>query len=66
MGVDEIYDLLKKYLENTCTSEERDQIVRWYRQQMTRWSSYPRFPKKLEQLWYSIERKCGDGREACF
>ena len=32
MGVNEIYDLLKKYRENTCTPEEKVQIIRWYQQ----------------------------------
>ena len=63
MGVDEIYDLLKKYRENTCTPEERERIVRWYRQQDDEVEQLPEIPrKKLEQLWYSIERKMR-GRE---
>ncbi len=67
MGVDEIYDLLKKYRENTCTPEERERIVRWYRQQDDEVEQLPEIlRKKLEQLWYSIERNAGTGEKLVF
>lgn len=32
MGINEIYDLLKKYREHRCTPEEEERIARWYEQ----------------------------------
>ena len=64
MGVNEIYDLLKKYRENTCTPEEKVQIIRWYQQYDDEVERLPEIPQgKLDQLWRSIENKVqGRGR----
>ena len=32
MGINEIYDLLKKYREHRCTPDEEERIARWYEQ----------------------------------
>lgn len=64
MGVNEIYDLLKKYRENTCTREEKVRIVRWYQQYDDEVEQLPEIPPgKLDQLWRLIEGKVqGRGR----
>lgn len=64
MGVNEIYDLLKKYWENTCTPEEKVRIIRWYQQYDDEVERLPEIPQgKLDQLWRSIENKVqGRGR----
>jgi putative anti-sigma factor len=58
MGINEIYDLLKKYRERQCTLEEEEQIVRWYEQFDDEVEKLPEIPEgKREQLWFSIKRK---------
>lgn len=68
MGVNEIYDLLKKYRENTCTPEEKARIIRWYQQYDDEVERLPEIPQgKLDQLWRSIENKVqGRGRRLFF
>ena len=58
MGINEIYDLLKKYREHQCTPEEEERILRWYEQFEEDAEDLPEIPKgKLDQLWYMIKRK---------
>ena len=58
MGINEIYDLLKKYREHRCTPEEEERIARWYEQFDDEVENLPEVPEgKLEQLWFSIKRK---------
>ena len=58
MGINEIYDLLKKYRERQCTLEEEEQIVRWYEQFDDEVEKLPEIPEgKREHLWFSIKRK---------
>ena len=58
MGINEIYDLLKKYRERQCTLEEEEQIVRLYEQFDDEVEKLPEIPEgKREQLWFSIKRK---------
>lgn len=58
MGINEIYDLLKKYREHQCTPEEEERILRWYEQFDRDVEDLPEIPKgKLDQLWYMIKRK---------
>ena len=58
MGINEIYDLLKKYREHRCTPEEEERIARWYEQFDDEVENLPEVPEgKLEQLWFFIKRK---------
>ncbi|MFR1240724.1 MAG: hypothetical protein ACLSDJ_06185 [Butyricimonas faecihominis] len=58
MGINEIYDLLKKYREHRCTPDEEERIARWYEQFDDDVENLPEVPEgKLEQLWFSIKRK---------
>ena len=58
MGINEIYDLLKKYREHRCPPEEEERIARWYEQFDDDVENLPEVPEgKLEQLWFSIKRK---------
>ena len=51
MGINEIYDLLKKYREHRCTPEEEERIARWYEQFDDEVENLPEVPEgKLEQL----------------
>lgn len=63
MNEKEIYHLLKKYRENQCTPEDKEQIDRWYRQFDEDADRVPDIPKeKLEQLWCVISGKLNTGR----
>lgn len=58
MGINEIYDLLKKYREHQCTPEEEEQIIQWYEQFDDEIEKLPEIPEgKREQLWFSIKCK---------
>lgn len=61
MGINEIYDLLKKYREHRCTPEEEERIARWYEQFDDEVENLPEVPEgkpRTIMVFYQTQDIC--------